>query len=79
MTRHDWRGIEIPHKHLRISESRQSSEFFPTANIEAPADFDDRANLNSADEVIGQIGLVLLITLGVVLAINMMLVVLHIG
>ena len=69
----------MPDKHLRISESRQSSEFFPTANIEAPADFDDRANPNSADEVIGQIGLVLMITLGAVLAISMMLVALHIG
>jgi hypothetical protein len=69
----------MPDKRLRMRESKQSSEFFPTANIEAPADFDDRANPNSADDVIGEIGLVLVIILGAVLAINMMLLALHIG
>jgi hypothetical protein len=34
---------------------------------------------NSADEVISEIGLVLVITLGVVVAMNMILVALHIG
>jgi hypothetical protein len=37
------------------------------------------ANPNSADEVFGEVGLVLVVVLGVVLAINTVLVALHIG
>jgi hypothetical protein len=37
------------------------------------------ANSNAADEVFGELGLILVVVLGVVLAINVMLVALHIG
>ena len=69
----------MPDKGLRTSESKRSNEFLSTASIEIPADLDDAASHNSADEVIGEIGLVLVITLGAVLAINMILLALHIG
>ena len=61
------------------NQNEQSWEFFPTTNVAVADDFDDTTNANSSDEVLAEIGLVLVIILDIVLAINMMLVALHIG
>ena len=42
-------------------------------------EFEPGTEANSAEEVIGEIGLVLVVILGIVVAINMVLVALHIG
>ena len=39
----------------------------------------DEGNANSADEVIGEMGLVLVVILGIVVAVNLVLTSLHIG
>ena len=73
---------EAPNMHNRSTEfphARKSTRSSQLAKQRVETDWTERVEVNSAEEVVGQIGLVLVIALGSILMVNVLLIALHIG
>jgi hypothetical protein len=64
--------------HLHLPEDERNSEFNALKNVDSMYSHDEVEGANSPADVVGEIGLVLVIALGVALGINVVLAALHI-
>jgi hypothetical protein len=66
-------------RHSHLFENERDGEFTALASVDAMYSHDDVESANSAENVLGEIGLVLVVVLGIAVGINLMLTALHIG